>query len=199
MLSMVKSLSKFSLWLVALVLVSCDELPTIPGSGLVPGPAQVGRVHVEAPGVFVNNRLVAGTVLLFDNDDVRTNGTGWATISFNAGGTLRLEPNSDPLLRLVTEAGCLGAELVAYIRTGIFDFRDVVKVCFCDVENEVCGMSQSDFRVVIDNRGASITVSKGAVLVSTGYPRPREQFRVAQGQGITVRGGKTRGPQRVIQ
>lgn len=201
MLANIKTLSIFSALLATLVIASCGPLPPLgkPPDQPTPDPANVGRVQVEAPGVYVNNHPVTGVVPLHDGDDVRTDGTGWATISFDAGGTLRMRPNSDPLLRLVSELGCLGAELVAYIKTGDFDFQNVTDVCVCNRANGFCAMPQSDFRILVNRDGANITVSRGSLLVSVGYPRPYERLEVPQGFGINVTEGKTRGPQRIIQ
>lgn len=201
MLANAKTLWAFPALLVALLLVSCEPLPPGPGAPTAPtpGPVAVGRVEVEQPGVFVNDRPVTGVVRLHDGDDVRTDATGWATIFFNAGGTLRMRPNSDPLLRLITELGCLGTELVAYIRTGDFEFQNVTDVCVCNRANGFCAKPESDFRILVDRGGARITVSRGALLVSVGYPVPYDRFRVPQGFGMTVSDGQTRGPQRIIQ
>jgi hypothetical protein len=201
MLANVKTLSIVSALLAALVVASCGRMPSGPAAPgqPAPGPQIVGRVQVEAPGVYVNGHPVSGVVQLRDGDDVRTDGTGWATVFFNAGGSLRMRPNSDPLLRLVSELGCLGAELVAYIRTGDFEFQNVTDVCVCDQANGFCAKPESDFRIIVDRRGANITVSRGSLLVSVGYPEPYERLRVPQGFGMSVSGGKTPGPQRIIQ
>jgi len=191
--------------LLALAVGSC--VPPTPGSG--PGPSStpppppvrpsVGNMQVDAPGVYVNGNPVLGSVQLFDGDDVRTDGSGWATIFFSVGGSVRLRPNSDPVLRFIDEAGCLGRQLVTYLQYGVFDFRDVVNVCFCDRANQVCGAPQSDFRVAINQAGASVTVSQGSVVVSVGYPRPYRRFPVAQGAGIVVRRGQTEGPRPILR
>ena len=191
--------------LVLLVLASCEPVVSgpgpAPGPGTGPGRAPVGRVRVDATVVLVNNQPVTGTVPLFIGDDVRTGNTGRATIFFDAGGTLVLGPNSDPLLQLVSEAGCLGAAAIqVLIRSGTFDFFNVTRVCFCDPQDVVCGVPASDFRVVITNTGARITVSRGALRVTVGRPPQQRQYHVVQGQGMNVqRGGGTSGPQQIIQ
>jgi hypothetical protein len=158
-------------------------------------------LQVDAAVVRVNDRPVTGSVRLFIEDDVRTESTGRATIFFDAGGSLVLGPNTDPLLQLVTEAGCVGtAVLQVIIRAGTFDFFNVTRVCFCDPQDMVCGVPASDFRVVITSSGASITVTRGALRVTVGRP-PRQwrQYRLAQGQGMVVRKGRTSGPQPIIK
>jgi hypothetical protein len=196
-----RSLSQLLLVVIALTVTACMQMPTVPGPrpGPAPRPAAVGEVRVDAPGVLFNNRAVTGVVPLFIGDHVRTDATGRATIRFNVGGELVLGPNTDPLLQLVSEAGCLGEQLVVYIRTGTFDFFNVSAVCFCDTANAVCGAPESDFRVVITNAGASITVSRGALRVTVGHPPQQRQYLVTQGQGMHVQQGKTSGPQRIVR
>lgn len=174
-----------------------------PGPGPGPGPARtpVGRVHVDAPSVLVNNRAVAGTVTVFLGDDVRTDGRGRATISFDAGGSLVIGPDTDPLFQLVSEAGCVGTNMLlqVIIGRGTFDFFNVTRVCFCNPGDVVCGAPASDFRVVVTNTGTSITVSRGALRVTVGRPPQPRQYRVPQGQGIVVQKGRTSGPQTIVQ
>ncbi|WP_156826365.1 hypothetical protein [Marinobacterium rhizophilum] len=216
-----KSLSKCSIFFVAIIIASCDMSPYVnigktkppshssgdyeqvesprPQSTPEPSRANVGKVKVEASGVYVNDQPVYGVVQLFDGDDVRTDSSGWATIYFNVGGSVRLPPKSDPLLRLVAELGCLSSQLVAYIKYGDFSFEEVTEVCICDKQLGFCAEPASDFRIVVDNRRASITVSKGSLLVSLGYPRPYERHKVLQGFGMIVENGKSSKPQRIVQ
>ncbi len=181
--------------LVLLVMVACAPVP--PSER---GPTPVGRVRVDGGVVLVNNRPVAGTVPLFIGDDVRTDNTGHATIFFDAGGSLVLGPNTDPLLQVVSEAGCVGtAVLQVLIRRGTFDFFNVTRVCFCDPQDSVCGAPASDFRVVITSIGARITVSRGELRVTVGRPPQQRQYRIRQGQGMVVEKGRTPGPQPIIR
>lgn len=199
MMSVPRSLWNLLLALFAIAAMSCGPLPTGPGPESGPAPSRVARVEIISPGVLVNDNYVSSPVSLYEGDSVRTDGSGRARILFNVGGSLTLGPNTDPLLKVVTEIGCLGERLVVYIRTGTFDFNDVSQVCFCDTQDDFCGSPESDFRVVINNSGASLTVTRGAVVVTIGRPIPRERFRVAEGNAIQIQGGKTRGPQTILR
>src|SRR5262245_27596065 len=130
--------SRFLFVLVVLLSTGCETGGPPPGPPPGPGPGpgagrtSVGRVRVDAAGVLVNNRQVAGTTPVFIGDDVRTDRTGRATIFFDAGGTLVLGPDTDPLFQLVSEAGCVGAAVLqVVIGRGTFDFVNVTRVCFC--------------------------------------------------------------------
>lgn len=164
------------------------------------GRSPVGRVRVDGPIVLVNQQPVSGTIALYLGDDVRTDHTGRATIFFDAGGSLALGPDTDPLLEVVNEAGCVGTALLqVVIRTGTFDFFNVTRVCFCDPQDVFCGVPKSDFRVVITGNGANITVSRGKLQVTVGRKAQRHEYRIMQGQFMVVQKGRTSGPQEIVR
>ncbi len=181
-----QSLSRLALVLVLLVVVACK--PVAPGTGTGSSRVHVAQVRVDAAGVRLNGQPISNIVPLFVGDDVQTD-NGRATIFFDVGGLLVLGPGTDPELQLVSEAGCLGmAILQVLIRSGTFNFLNVTQVCFCDLQNVVCGVPESDFRVVITSSGASIKVSRGALRVTVG--RPPQQHRLVQGQEMVVQRGR---------
>lgn len=203
--SIPRSLIAGALGLFALVLVSCDgvELNVGPGPGtplpVTPGPERVGELRVDQPGVLLNQQPVSGRVTLHDRDKVRTT-TGRATILFDVGGRLMLAPDTDPLLRLIRQAGCLSAELVTYLREGEFNFQNVSpRLCLCDEANGYCAVPSSDLRVRIDQNGSSILVDSGRVRVAVGPPGQQRIYTVRQGEAIQVRRGRTGGPQPILR
>lgn len=186
----------------ALLLVLVAACGPVAGPGPGSGAAPVARVQVEAPVVLINNRPVTGSQPVFIGDDVRTQSTGRARIFFDAGGSLVLGPNTDPLFQLVSDAGCVGtAVLQLLIRTGTFDFFNVTRVCFCVPQDAVCGVPSSNFRVVVTRGRTDITVTSGALRVTVAQPPPRPpaRYRVTQGYAMVVERGKTQGPQPILR
>ncbi len=159
--------------------------------------AQVATVSADAPGVYKNGNAVIGTAPLFLGDDVSTDSTGIATISFRAGGSLTIGPNTDPELQAVSDAGCVGSMLVeVLLKHGTFDFSKVTRVCFCDLQNMTCGAPSSDFNVNIDHNGLTLMVTHGRVRLAAG--RHREyRYQIESGQYIVVQGGNTPGPRTI--
>ncbi len=170
-----------------------DRGPRGPGPPPPPPPTAVGTLRADSRTVFVNERPVVGTVRIFPGDKVRTDNTGRATVFFEVGGTLTLDPNTDPFFELVNEVGCI---IRVVIRYGSFDFANVTRVCCCDPENGFCAQSQSDFHIRTGGpSGATIAVRRGSVRVTVG----NRVYVVQQGFSINVLKGKSPGPQAPIR
>jgi len=163
-----------------------------------PAARPLAVVDVQAGNVTVNGVAITGSRQLFENDKVTTGSNGWARIRFDAGGTLTMEPNSDPTLRLISQAGCVTGELVVQLWYGTFSAQGVTDVCFDIPPHSATVNPESDFRIEITDQFFSLTVTSGQVLVSTG-PARVSRYVVPAGSGIVVTRGETAGPQRTIR
>jgi hypothetical protein len=163
-----------------------------------PAAQPLGVVDVQAGNVTVNGVAITGSRQLFENDKVTTGSNGWARIRFNAGGTLTMEPNSDPTLRLISQAGCVTGQLVVRLWYGTFTAQGVTDVCFDIPTHQATLQPQSDFRIEITNDFLSLTVTSGQVLVLTG-PARLSPHVVPAGSGIVVTRGETEGPRQTIR
>ncbi len=183
--------------LFTLTLSACGDFVP-PDISRPPAAQRLAVVVVQHGDVFVNGTAISGSRPLVENDKVKTGGNGWARIHFDVGGTLSMEPNSDPTLLLISQAGCVAGQLVVRLWNGTFTAQGVTNVCFDNPTHQATVNPSSDFRIQITDQSFSLNVTRGQVLVSTG-PARLSRYVVRTDYGIVVRRGKTTGPLPIIR
>jgi len=163
--------------------------PQVARLSVVEGSVQITRAGQQAARTAVTN-------LPLEQGDALTTGTGRAEIEFENGAMARLDANSAlQLTMLNSDNGLRTARLTLTQGTGSFYARpalaDVQQVFANGVQ--ISFREQAEFRVGIDSAGTSVSVLRGAVLVTSGgLPRQvhKDQtllFRAAD-QSVSISG-----------